>query len=296
MKATIKAKMELITPALAKKWLETINVNNRGISQNRVGQYTQLMQLGLWDENNGDPIQLDVDGNLVNGQHRLKAIVNSGVELKMFIVRGVSRYARNTIDTGVSATNSALWKRTGAEYYRYWSAILTQLSYFHSRHLSSRKVTFEEQQIMKLIYQNSINELGIFDLTKGSTAIKRLVKGQIMLPFIVYYHYSNDSRRSKVRDLLREFLVNATDPWLLRLRDESITLSQSGGQFNQTKIVYLFFNVINGYLLYGTFEARKGKFSSGVYNDCRDSFDEKMQDEYELAKKEFIKEVLTNGM
>lgn len=296
MKTTIKAKIELITPALAKQWLETINVNNRGISRVRVGQYTELMKLGLWDENNGDPIQLDVDGNLVNGQHRLKAIVNSGVELKFFVVRGVSRYARNTIDTGVSATNTSLWKRTGIEYYGYLSKILNQLSYFHVRHIQVRRITFEEQQIMNSIYGETIKELGIFELTKGSTSIKKLVKGQIMLPFIVYYHYSNNNRKIKVKELLKEFLVNATDPWLLKLRDDSITLSKLGGQMNQMKIAYLFFNVINGYLLYGNFEARRGKFSSGVYNECRDAFDDRMEIEYENAKREFIKGVLSDGM
>ncbi len=90
--------IKAIGPAEAARMLEK-NGNNRPISDSIVKQYAQDMRDGLWRET-GNPINVDTDGNLLNGQHRLWAIIESGVTLKFHVIAETEQDAFATFDTG----------------------------------------------------------------------------------------------------------------------------------------------------------------------------------------------------
>ena len=81
---------ELITPEIAESLLESSNFENRKISKGTVTAYAQDMLAGNWDESIGVAISIDDDGILRDGQHRLAAIVESGVPIHTWVCRGVS--------------------------------------------------------------------------------------------------------------------------------------------------------------------------------------------------------------
>lgn len=80
---------ELITPELAADLLES-NSSNRTISNGTVMAYMNDMLAGNWDETIGVAISIDENGYLRDGQHRLTAIVKSGVAVRMWVCRNVS--------------------------------------------------------------------------------------------------------------------------------------------------------------------------------------------------------------
>ena len=92
-----------MTPTKAMGMLEK-NSNNRSSRQALVEQYASDMRNGLWNAENGETIKVDSDGGLLDGQHRLMAVVESGVTVKMVVVTGLSPSGRETIDTGLSRT------------------------------------------------------------------------------------------------------------------------------------------------------------------------------------------------
>lgn len=61
-----------VTPELARKWLAH-NKRNRNVSDVAVARYRSDMIEGRWAFA-GDPIRFDIDGNLIDGQHRLHAL------------------------------------------------------------------------------------------------------------------------------------------------------------------------------------------------------------------------------
>lgn len=90
-----------VTPVTAAHWLEHNSQRNRRVLQNVVNKYAREMASGAWNCDNGQPIVFGKDGNLYDGQHRLHAIVQSGVTLRLFIY--VAERLDNlieTIDTG----------------------------------------------------------------------------------------------------------------------------------------------------------------------------------------------------
>jgi len=89
-----------ITPEMAKNVLETANKNNRTISQNEVNMLALEMKMGRFKDN-GDTIKFDTNDNLIDGQHRLMAIVKSGIPLiDAIVVYGIDPDAVDTIDSG----------------------------------------------------------------------------------------------------------------------------------------------------------------------------------------------------
>lgn len=88
-----------ITPEIAQFLLDHHNKHNRPVKATRIDQYAMELKLGLW-KYNGERILFDSDGQLLSGQHRLLAIVKSGVSMKVDIKFGLDPGVRDTIDTG----------------------------------------------------------------------------------------------------------------------------------------------------------------------------------------------------
>jgi hypothetical protein len=66
-----------ITPKVAKELLARNAKNNRKIRMTAIAAYTAEMLAGRWGLSN-DAIVLDVNGIMVNGQHRLHALIRAG--------------------------------------------------------------------------------------------------------------------------------------------------------------------------------------------------------------------------
>lgn len=100
-----------VTPEIAEKWLKD-NTHNRNIRAAVVAGYAADMLAGAWMEN-GQSIRFAADGTLLDGQHRLTAIKDSGVTLRMIIVRGLPNDAQMTMDTGAKRTFADVLRLNG---------------------------------------------------------------------------------------------------------------------------------------------------------------------------------------
>jgi hypothetical protein len=94
--------IETVTPTTAEEWLGH-NTANRRIRRNQVERFARDMEVGAWQEN-GEGICFATDGTLINGQHRLSALVLAGVALPMLVVRGLPMHAQDTMDDGAKRT------------------------------------------------------------------------------------------------------------------------------------------------------------------------------------------------
>lgn len=97
----MKASVEYITPEQATLMLKN-NPNNRKLQPFRVAKLADQMKRGAW-RTNGSSIVMNGEV-LLDGQHRLSAIIESGLTFPFVVVRGVPPEAFYTIDTGRSRT------------------------------------------------------------------------------------------------------------------------------------------------------------------------------------------------
>jgi len=101
--AEVTVSVQEITPQAASEMLERNYRNNRSINARRVETYAADMKAGKWTFT-GEPIVFDVDGDLVNGQHRLTAIIKSGIAIASLIVEGVEDQAVTNMDQNMPRT------------------------------------------------------------------------------------------------------------------------------------------------------------------------------------------------
>ncbi|BCL32387.1 hypothetical protein ACFFS2_20650 [Streptomyces aurantiacus] len=91
-----------VSPQLAEKWLAR-NTSNRPLSKSTVQQLAGRIQRGEWQLTH-QGIAFDEDDVLVDGQHRLAAIVKAGVVVPLTVTHGVPRAAFTVTDTGRKRT------------------------------------------------------------------------------------------------------------------------------------------------------------------------------------------------
>lgn len=88
-----------VTPVMAMNWLDNANPNNRRLSDAHVQRLARDMKSGEWVLTH-EGLAFDPNGILLDGQHRLWAIVISETPVEMHIWRNVTRDALMAIDCG----------------------------------------------------------------------------------------------------------------------------------------------------------------------------------------------------
>lgn len=90
---------EIITPEIAEAYLKA-NTENRKLRKSTVKRYAQDMSEGRWKEGTTETIKISPTGRILDGQHRLHAVVESGTKHIFWIAKGVSEEVFDVIDTG----------------------------------------------------------------------------------------------------------------------------------------------------------------------------------------------------
>src|SRR5215469_3739174 len=98
----LKCEIMDITPAMAQEWLDK-NVHNRKLNERRVQVYAKAMERGEWYTIN-QGIGLDREGNLLDGQNRLAAVIEANRSVKMVVVTGLEKASQIVIDTSTVRT------------------------------------------------------------------------------------------------------------------------------------------------------------------------------------------------
>lgn len=88
-----------VTPDQAREWLAK-PAKNRRISQRRVGLYASVMKRGDWMLTN-QGIAIDEFGMLIDGQHRLNAIVEADVPVELLVIRAAPNRSQLVPDQGL---------------------------------------------------------------------------------------------------------------------------------------------------------------------------------------------------
>ncbi len=95
MKQTIMA----VTPEIATLWLRQNIERNRSLRQSEVARLAEEMKQGRW-KLTPTGIVFDTDGKLIDGQHRLSAVVLSGCTIQFVVWHNVETDILNVLDTG----------------------------------------------------------------------------------------------------------------------------------------------------------------------------------------------------
>lgn len=93
-----------ITPSDATNWLRA-NTKNRPVRKRHVEFLANEIKNGNWQVN-GQAIIIADNEQVLDGQHRLLAIIDAGIPIKSMVVYGIPEAAFATIDTGAVRTSA----------------------------------------------------------------------------------------------------------------------------------------------------------------------------------------------
>ncbi|MGW2893934.1 hypothetical protein ACWDAO_04645 [Streptomyces sp. NPDC001212] len=141
-----------VSPQLAAEWLSR-NTNNRPLSKSTVQQLAGQIQRGEWQLTH-QGIAFDEDQVLIDGQHRLAAIVKAGITVPLTVTHGVPRTAFTVMDTGRKRTGRDALALAGEANATHLAAALRGLHlYLHAPNSSwsgGSSVTSNDQLLVML--------------------------------------------------------------------------------------------------------------------------------------------------
>lgn len=96
-----------ITPSLAEEWIKK-NVNNiRAVDYRKVDVYAGMMTRKAWPMTH-QGIAFDEFGQLIDGQHRLLAVIKSNITITCLVSFGVELEAVSVIDRGLKRSSAVV--------------------------------------------------------------------------------------------------------------------------------------------------------------------------------------------
>jgi len=95
----ISTTIEMITPKQAAEYLSKNHPKNRPLRAKRVKEWATTLKEGRWVLTH-QGIAFDVEDYLIDGQHRLSAIIASGVPAQMMVTRNMSIDSFVVLDQG----------------------------------------------------------------------------------------------------------------------------------------------------------------------------------------------------
>ncbi len=117
-----------VTPAMAEVWLGK-NPKNRDLKPQRVIEYAEEMLKDNWHVGT-ESIKFDVDGNLLDGQHRLNAVIRSKKTVKLDIRGNLPSESQQYMDRPLKRNLAQDLKMDGVKYNTTISGMLTSLKQF----------------------------------------------------------------------------------------------------------------------------------------------------------------------
>lgn len=115
-----------------------------------ITRYARDMAAGRWVMN-GEPLILDPEGNLLDGRHRLAAVIEARVAVRFLVVRGVDPALTHTLDTGATRSLASVMRCKGEPHARLLAAMVGLLARFagESHDRKHRPTTCEVVELVR---------------------------------------------------------------------------------------------------------------------------------------------------
>lgn len=196
----MKTELRNITPELATKMLEK-NFNNRKISDRHVVYLSNQMRDNQW-QFDGQPVRFDKFGRLLDGQHRLSAVVKSGKTIQFLIVSGLDESTFKVMDTGKNRSAGDVLSVMGLKYSTDIASIAKTVLAFKRNSFSHSATRVVNSEIVEW-YNNNDN---IVDIIRQADSHRSSFSGVLSRSHISVFMY-----------LFNEINIEASEEFIRKL-------------------------------------------------------------------------------
>lgn len=179
-----------VTPELAAQWLER-NTSNRPLAKKVVARYAREMREGHW-RLNGESIKLDEQGIILDGQHRLHAIVEAQVAIETAVVIGLPADVFPSLDRGAKRTLGHNLSLMGEVCSAHLGAAIVHQWKYENGVLDKGGVNSMTPEIATSLDVLGRNP-GLRDAIRASSGVKKLMPSSIAAFLYYQFHLRNAS-------------------------------------------------------------------------------------------------------
>lgn len=237
--------LQTITPDDALEMLK-YNNHNRNARPRHVARLAADMVNERWVDN-GDAIRFSRTGRLLDGQHRLLAIIKSGRAVRMRIIRGLPDECQSTIDDGAKRKTCDVLSMHGVQYAHVLPAAIKVVLCWDRHRNPNQRITINNSEILDL-YESMP---GIGDSVVFGTQLYQETGRGILPSTATACHYILARIDKQDADEFFRLLISGTD--LSKghpchtLRARLIKSSESKGRADHNLHTALLFKAWNAY-------------------------------------------------
>lgn len=147
---TVHSEVFTVSPKVAEFLLNLNWPNNRPLMDTVVDRYAAAISHGHW-KLNGESLIMSSEGNMIDGQHRLWAVVSSGAPIRTMITFGVDSSTFDTINSGRARSISYLAKLP--------TAVAAPLNFIIKLAFGPAESTAQNLQVINGIYGEDVTAL-----------------------------------------------------------------------------------------------------------------------------------------
>jgi len=153
----MKISIKNITPTLAKELL-SVNRKNRKIEDKRVFRYADDIQKGNWKSETGEAIKIAKDGSILDGQHRLHAIIKANKSIDLLFIEDLDSSIMPVLDTGKPRSASDVLTINKVKYSTRVASLIQALSHYDKTEDVGQKVSIglnlTNEAVLNYYYEN----------------------------------------------------------------------------------------------------------------------------------------------
>jgi hypothetical protein len=184
----MRTEVRNVNASIAKEMLKR-NFNNRKLNDSHVRNLANQMKLNSWLFD-GTPLKFDRHGRLLDGQHRLNAVIESNTTIKFLILSDIETEAFKVMDTGKLRSSSDVLSIMNVKYYNDVSYIARQSILFENGKVSTGGSTLKisNTQVVDW-YNNNLEILNIIPKaeTLSTKFSKVLSRSQVAFYWYLFY-------------------------------------------------------------------------------------------------------------
>lgn len=281
-KSDTKTSIEVITPEMAQKYLGTNISHQRNVTMSHVLHLRQQMESEQWLMT-GEPIIFDELGRLVDGQHRLRALVAAGASIEFVIIRGVPTDSFMAMNRGKTRTNANVLSIHGVQNYSATAACVANVLNYRRALAVNVKVKGKEGKPDKIrsgslnsyIRASSIDVVTEHDLHPASYSVavdlsikaRRMMKGSVTSTVAALALIDADRPVESVCDFWDSFVSGAnlgSGHPALALRNAITVNNNSTAKLSQSILIMMAVRAWNKYITGESAKVLKVNESNGV--------------------------------
>jgi len=227
--------LEQVSPEIATDYLSTSN-GNRRISPGRVDAYARDMQMRRWYI--GETIKFDNDGSLIDGHHRLNAVIAYGSSVPMLVTRGLPPESIRGIDLGQARNAAQISKFMGEVFGRQYFTVAKRIVFG----FSNRYHTYSEVREAVLKHQGAI------EFVTAVAGKERFMNASVLAVVAKAWYTQDRERLKEFLVVLKSGLATSERDWaavrlreyLIRAREDHIAVDSPAVYLRAQSAVYHF--------------------------------------------------------